>query len=114
MAVELQPEVLAARVRLLSSTVDEVEALRNQAWTDRNKHSNGWSELTTINRMSGPVADRMYALGMGLTYLLQDLETLARALEDSAALLENVDEATAETLEKTREQLSDMELGNFE
>ncbi|MGO1511165.1 MAG: hypothetical protein ACTHYM_12970 [Actinomycetaceae bacterium] len=114
MAIELQPEVLTARVRLLSATVDEVEALRNQAWTDRNKHSEGWSDLTTINRMAAPVAERMYALGMGLTYLLQDLETLARSLEDSAALLGNVDDATAEMLEKTREQLSDMELGNFD
>lgn len=112
MAIELQPEVLTARVRLLSTTVEEVEEIRSEAWNGRFDHKAGWSDLTTINRISDRVSERMYDVGTGMTRLLQDLDGLARALEDSAALIQGVDEETTDLLTKTRERLSGMELGN--
>ncbi|MGC5627418.1 hypothetical protein ACPYO6_04105 [Georgenia sp. Z1344] len=113
MAIELQPEVLAARVRLLSTTVEEVQEIRTEAWSGRYDHKPGWSDLSTINRISDQVSERMYELGDAMTALLFELDGLSRALEDSAALIQGVDEETTDLLEKTRERLSDMELGNF-
>ncbi|MGC5616546.1 hypothetical protein [Georgenia sp. Z1491] len=76
--MELDPDVLEARVRLLATTVDDIAGLRQRVSDEINQQAASWGELPGPTRMRFAVVQELNDVSGSMTILLTQLEELAR------------------------------------
>ncbi|MGC5627420.1 WXG100 family type VII secretion target [Georgenia sp. Z1344] len=108
--VELNPDVLEARVRLLASTVDDIAGLKQRVSDEIGHQETSWGELPGPTRMRFAVVQELNDINGSMSILLSQLDELAQSLTESAARIEDVDEEVSTLLASTRSQLEGLDL----
>lgn len=105
MNIELEPEVLRARVEFLDVVVTELGKINDEMNSTGVDQQSMWSELTTISRIGSPLATASFDLATGVNELLLSTESIRLSLVRAAELLTEQDEELMADLEAIGEQI---------
>ncbi|MGO1511249.1 MAG: hypothetical protein ACTHXO_11230 [Actinomycetaceae bacterium] len=105
MNIELEPEVLRARVEFLDEVVTQLGKINDEMNTTGVDQQSMWSELSTISRIGSPLATASFDLATGINELLMSTESIRLSLVRAAELLTEQDEELMADLEAIGEQI---------